>query len=157
MGLPDTEVKEARERVRAAIINGNFDFPRRRITINLAPADLPKEGGRYDLPIALGILAASGQIPAEKLQQHEFSGELALDGNLRPCGGALPVALAASEEGRTIVLPIDDARVGALASGATVFFRRLADGNLRLYLRSQRIALGRTARRIRVCRFLRLY
>ena len=157
VGLPDTEVKEARERVRAAIINGNFDFPRRRITINLAPADLPKEGGRYDLPIALGILAASGQIPAEKLQQHEFSGELALDGNLRPCGGALPVALAASEEGRTIVLPIDDARVGALASGATVFFRRLADGNLRLYLRSQRIALGRTARRIRVCRFLRLY
>ena len=121
VGLPDTEVKEARERVRAAIINGNFDFPRRRITINLAPADLPKEGGRYDLPIALGILAASGQIPAEKLQQHEFSGELALDGNLRPCGGALPVALAASEEGRTIVLPIDDARVGALASGATVF------------------------------------
>ena len=121
VGLPDTEVKEARERVRAAIINGNFDFPRRRITINLAPADLPKEGGRYDLPIALGILAASGQIPAEKLQQHEFSGELALDGKLRPCGGALPVALAASEEGRIIVLPIDDARVGALASGATVF------------------------------------
>ena len=121
VGLPDTEVRESRERVRAAIANAKFDFPSRRITINLAPADLPKEGGRYDLPIALGILAASGQIPTDLLQRCEFSGELALNGDLRPCGGALPVTLAAVSENRTVILPTNDAAVGSLAAGAMIF------------------------------------
>lgn len=83
VGLPDTEVKEARDRVRAAIQNCGFEFPPRRITVNLAPADLPKESGRFDLPIALGILLASGQLKAPTLDEHEFAGELALSGELR--------------------------------------------------------------------------
>ncbi len=90
VGLPDTEVKESRDRVRAAIIQSGFDFPAKKITVNLAPADLPKESGRFDLPIALGILAASGQINPEKLSQYEFAGELALSGLLRPRNMSLP-------------------------------------------------------------------
>lgn len=93
VGLPDTEVKEARDRVRAAIVNSGFEFPQKRITVNLAPADLPKESGRFDLPIALGILAASGQIPAPALADYEFAGELSLSGELRPIRGALAMAL----------------------------------------------------------------
>jgi magnesium chelatase family protein len=92
VGLPDLEVRESRERVRAALQNCNFDFPVRRITVNLAPADLPKESGRFDLPIALGILAASGQIPAESLLHREFAGELSLTGALRPMRGAFAMA-----------------------------------------------------------------
>ena len=105
VGLPDTEVKEARDRVRAAIVNSGFEFPARRITINLAPADLPKESGRFDLPIALGILAASGQIPADRLDSHEFAGELSLSGELRPIRGALAMVLAADAGERSFVLP----------------------------------------------------
>ena len=116
VGLPDTEVRESRDRVRAALLNGNFKFPYGRVTINLAPANLPKEGGRYDLPIALGILAASGQIPADEIGNYEFAGELALDGNLRSCGGALPMTLAAAKDGRTFIMPPQDAAVGALAN-----------------------------------------
>ncbi len=89
VGLPEAEVKESKDRVRAALQTAQFDFPARRITVNLAPADLPKESGRYDLPIALGILAASGQIPTEPLARYEFAGELALKGDLRPIRGAL--------------------------------------------------------------------
>ena len=85
VGLPDTEVKESRDRVRAAIIQSGFDFPAKKITVNLAPADLPKESGRFDLPIAVGILAASGQVAADKLDGYEFAGELALSGLLRAC------------------------------------------------------------------------
>ena len=92
VGLPDLEVRESRERVRAALQNCGFDFPVRRITVNLAPADLPKESGRFDLPIALGILAASGQIPAESLRHREFAGELSLTGALRPMRGAFAMA-----------------------------------------------------------------
>lgn len=92
VGLPDLEVRESRERVRAALQNCGFDFPVRRITVNLAPADLPKESGRFDLPIALGILAASGQIPAESLTHREFAGELSLTGALRPMRGAFAMA-----------------------------------------------------------------
>ncbi|MBU6494359.1 MAG: ATP-dependent protease, partial [Burkholderiales bacterium] len=92
VGLPDTEVKESRDRVRSAIQNCRFEFPARRITVNLAPADLPTESGRFDLPIALGILAASGQIPAPALADHEFAGELSLSGELRPIRGALAMA-----------------------------------------------------------------
>ena len=84
VGLPDTEVKESRDRVRAAILQSGFEFPAKKITVNLAPADLPKESGRFDLPIALGVLAASGQIAPDKLAAYEFAGELALSGALRP-------------------------------------------------------------------------
>lgn len=120
VGLPDTEVKEARDRVRAAITQSGFDFPARRITVNLAPADLPKESGRFDLPIALAVLAASGQLPAESLKDYEFAGELALTGALRPIRGALAMLLACRREGRTFVLPEASAREAALVQGASV-------------------------------------
>ena len=109
VGLPDAEVREARDRVRAAIVNSGFEYPARRITVNLAPADLPKESGRFDLPIALGILAASGQIPDKQLASHEFAGELSLSGELRPVRGALAMALNAAGDGKTFILPADSA------------------------------------------------
>ncbi len=121
VGLPETEVKEAKDRVRAALQNARFEFPARRITVNLAPADLPKESGRFDLPIALGILAASGQIPTEPLGSCEFAGELALTGELRPIRGALAMALRASCEGRAFVLPETSAREAALVERAMVY------------------------------------
>ena len=105
VGLPEKAVKESQDRVRSALINSNFFFPTRRITINLAPADLPKEGSRFDLPIAIGILAASGQIPDEGLEDYEFAGELALSGEIRSFCGALPFALATKKLNRTLVLP----------------------------------------------------
>ena len=114
VGLPDTEVKEARDRVRAALINSGFEFPARRITINLAPADLPKESGRFDLPIAIGILVASGQLPAERLNDYEFAGELSLSGELRPIRGALAMVLASGTAERTFILPGDSAAEAAL-------------------------------------------
>ena len=109
VGLPEKAVQESRERVRAAITNANFEFPARRITVNLAPADLPKEGSRFDLPIAIGILAASGQIDRKELQEHEFIGELALSGELRPVKGILPAALAAARTGHSLTLPTANA------------------------------------------------
>ena len=116
VGLADTEVKESKDRVRAALINSQFDFPTRRITINLAPADLPKEGSRFDLPIAIGILAASGQIPVEKLGQFEFIGELALSGELREIRGVLPAAVQCRDKKRKLVLPQQNAHEAALVS-----------------------------------------
>jgi len=100
VGLPDLEVRESRERVRAALQNCGFEFPVRRITVNLAPADLPKESGRFDLPIALGILAANGQIPADALAGREFAGELSLTGALRPMRGAFAMACGAARDWR---------------------------------------------------------
>src|SRR3954466_7294784 len=100
VGLPEAAVKESKDRVRSAILNSHLEFPARRITVNLAPADLPKEGGRYDLAIALGILAASGQIPLQILDKYEFLGELALSGELRSVSGALPAALACADSQR---------------------------------------------------------
>ena len=120
VGLPDTEVKEARDRVRAALQNSGFDFPSKRITVNLAPADLPKESGRFDLPIALGILAASGQIPGNALNDYEFAGELSLSGHLRPIRGALAMVLASEQRGRIFVLPASSAREAALARDVRV-------------------------------------
>ena len=120
VGLPETEVKESKDRVRAALQNARFEFPARRITINLAPADLPKEGGRFDLPIAIGVLAASGQIPAQALDRHEFVGELALTGKLRPIRGALTVALAARAARRALILPAANAAEAALAGDLVV-------------------------------------
>lgn len=120
VGLPETEVKESKDRVRAALLNTRFDFPSRRITINLAPADLPKEGGRFDLAIALGILAASQQIPTADLEQYEFLGELALSGQLRPVRGVLPAAIQAARSGRILVLPAENAPEAALVSEARI-------------------------------------
>ena len=121
VGLPDTEVREARDRVRAAMQNAQFEFPQRKVTVNLAPADLPKESGRYDLPIALGILAATGQIPARELGRYEFAGELALTGELRAVRGALAMALSARRDGRAFVLPEVSAAEAAMVRGATVY------------------------------------
>lgn len=120
VGLPEAEVKESKDRVRAALQTAQFEFPARRITVNLAPADLPKESGRYDLPIALGILAASGQIPLQGLDQYEVAGELALTGELRPIRGALAMAYKAKESGRTFILPQDSAAEAALVQGVAV-------------------------------------
>jgi len=123
VGLPDTEVKEARDRVRAAIQNCRFEFPQRKITVNLAPADLPKESGRFDLPIALGILIASGQIKGEALENYEFAGELALGGELRAVRGALAMCAAmcrSAATNRSFVLPAESAAEAALVSSATI-------------------------------------
>ncbi|OZB13139.1 MAG: ATP-dependent protease, partial [Marinobacter sp. 34-60-7] len=120
VGLPETGVRESKDRVRSALLNAGFEFPARRITINLAPADLPKEGGRFDLPIALGILAASGQIPPESLENLECMGELSLDGALRPLRGVLPAVLAARADGRSLLLPQANAEEAALASQGDV-------------------------------------
>lgn len=117
VGLPDTEVKEARDRVRAAIINSGLDFPKSRITVNLAPADLPKESGRFDLPIAIGILAASKQIPAKHLADFAFAGELSLSGELRPIRGALAMLLNCDSH-RTFVLPTESAQEAVLANSS---------------------------------------
>jgi magnesium chelatase family protein len=120
VGLPDTEVREARDRVRAAILTSQFEFPQRRITVNLAPADLPKEGGRFDLPIAIGILVASGQVSAERLDTLEFCGELSLTGGLRAVRGVLAVALAAARARRGLILAAENADEAALAREASV-------------------------------------
>src|SRR5579872_6465582 len=114
VGLPEAEVREARDRVRAAIQNARFEFPAQRITVNLAPADLPKEGGRFDLPIALGILAASNQIPNGVLQHYEIIGELGLTGTINPVKGVLPMAFATSRVKRMLILPVDNALEASL-------------------------------------------
>jgi len=121
VGLPETEVKESKDRVRSALQNCRFDFPARRITVNLAPADLPKESGRFDLPIALGILAATGQIPSGKLAEYEYAGELALTGELRPIRGALAMTYRAVGSGRAFILPQTNAAEAALVEGAIVY------------------------------------
>ena len=121
VGLPETEVKESKDRVRAALQNCRFEFPARRITVNLAPADLPKESGRFDLPIALGILAASGQIPADRLNEYEYAGELALTGELRAIRGALAMTYRAADSGRAFILPEANAAEAALVDDAAVY------------------------------------
>ncbi len=120
VGLPETAVKESKDRVRGALLTARFQFPRRRITINLAPADLPKEGGRFDLSIALGVLAASGQVQQQALGGYEFLGELALSGDLRPVKGILPAALAARDAGRGLFLPVENAPEAALVKGLEI-------------------------------------
>ncbi|HEX2391063.1 MAG TPA: YifB family Mg chelatase-like AAA ATPase [Casimicrobiaceae bacterium] len=120
VGLAETEVREARDRVRAALQHSQFEFPARKVTVSLAPADLPKESGRFDLPIAIGILAATGQVPQDKLHAHEFAGELALTGELRAIRGALPMVLSARHDGRAFVLPRASAGEAALVRDATI-------------------------------------
>lgn len=118
VGLPETTVKEARDRVRSALINSGYAFPAKKITINLAPADLPKEGGRYDLPIALALLVASEQLNTTRLNQYEFVGELALTGGLRGVPGAIPSAMEAIKAGRRIVVSSDNAAEVGLIGGS---------------------------------------
>ncbi|MCB6182618.1 YifB family Mg chelatase-like AAA ATPase [Leeia sp. TBRC 13508] len=120
VGLPEAEVKESRDRVRAAIQTAGFELPQRKITINLAPADLPKASGRFDLAMAIGILVASGQLKVKQLENYEFAGELALTGALRPIRGALAMSLATKEAGRQLILPIDNAIEAALVQDASV-------------------------------------
>ncbi len=120
VGLAETEVKESKERVRAAILNSHLDFPARRITINLAPADLPKGGGRFDLAIAIGILAASGQLPTDSLDQYEFLGELALSGQLRPVKGVIPAAMKLRDKNRILVIPKSNLKEARLVSGIRI-------------------------------------
>jgi magnesium chelatase family protein len=121
VGLPETAVKESKDRVHGAILNSNFQFPTQRITINLAPADLPKEGGRFDLAIALGILAASDQISTTQLADYECVGELSLGGDLRRINGALPVALQTKQARRQLILPYENAPEAALIKQAQLF------------------------------------
>jgi magnesium chelatase family protein len=123
VGLPETSVKEAKERVRSAILNSNFKFPSKRITVNLGPANLPKEGGRFDLAIALGILIASEQISGEGVEQFECFAELALSGELRPIDGLIPCALAAKEKGRWLIICPENQNESAL-TGAKAYVAR---------------------------------
>ncbi|NKF52227.1 YifB family Mg chelatase-like AAA ATPase [Shewanella sp. WXL01] len=122
VGLPETSVREAKERVRSALINAGFEFPQRRITINLAPADLPKQGGRYDLPIAIGILAASEQIPLNSIKNCEFIGELALNGEVRACNGLLPAIIAAKDDLHGLFIPVDNRHEAELVGYRDTFF-----------------------------------
>src|SRR2546421_5704667 len=121
VGLPEAEVKEARDRVRAALQNARFEFPARHVTVNLAPADLPKESGRFDSAIAIGILAANGELPAAGLNEYEFVGELALAGNLRPVRGALAMSIGAQRAGRAFIVPAENAAEAALVENAVVY------------------------------------
>lgn len=120
VGLPELAVRESKDRVRAAIINSHFEFPLKRITVNLAPADLPKEGSHFDLAIAVGILAASSQIPADALTAHEFIGELALSGRLRTASGSLPIAVQTTRDHRSLILPAVNADEAALIAKAII-------------------------------------
>jgi len=120
VGLPETAVKESKDRVRGALLNSQFTFPAQRIIVNLAPADLPKEGGRFDLAIALGILAASGQIPTDHLKDYECIGELSLGGELRPIKGVLPIAIQARNEHRKLILPRENSAEALLVKGVEI-------------------------------------
>ncbi|SEA21281.1 YifB family Mg chelatase-like AAA ATPase [Microbulbifer marinus] len=137
VGLPEAAVRESRDRVRSALINSHFEFPQRRITVNLAPADLPKEGGRYDLAIAVGILAASGQVPTEPLPGYEFIGELALTGALREVSGSLPAAIACGAAERKLVVPQESASEAALAGTEVKTARSLLQVCAELHGREQ--------------------
>lgn len=124
VGLPEASVRESKDRVRSALLNSGYEFPEGRITVNLAPADLPKEGSRFDLPIAVGILAASGQIPSQSLDQWEFLGELALTGKLRPVSAILPASVASGEAGRELIVPRLNANLAAMAEHTRVIAAR---------------------------------
>jgi magnesium chelatase family protein len=121
VGMPELAVRESKERVRSALINSGFEFPNRRVTINLAPADLPKQGGRYDLAIAIGVLSATGQIASDTLHEYEFLGELALTGELRPVPGVLPTAIACLREGLALFVPNDSRFEASLANDGVIF------------------------------------
>ncbi|MDQ7055602.1 MAG: YifB family Mg chelatase-like AAA ATPase, partial [Persephonella sp.] len=122
VGLPDTAVKESRERVKSAIVNSGFSFPLRKITVNLAPADIPKQGTLYDLPVAIGILTSAGMIPYEKIKDFAFVGELALDGNLRKIKGALPIAYSLKEKGiKNLIIPEKNSGEASLVDSINIY------------------------------------
>lgn len=121
VGLPETVVKESKDRVRSAILMSRFEFPNRRITVNLAPADVPKEGGRFDLAIAIGILIASSQLPKTVAHEYEFLGELALSGELRPVSSCLPIAIATAASERSLILPAANAEEASLVAGLAIY------------------------------------
>ncbi|MEW6062696.1 MAG: magnesium chelatase domain-containing protein, partial [Bacteroidota bacterium] len=122
VGLPDNAVKESRERVASALKNSAFIYPNKRITINLAPADVKKEGSAYDLPIAIGMLASSGQVSIDLLKEFVILGELALDGSLRPIHGVLPIAIEVKKKGiRGMILPESNAKEAAMVEGIDVY------------------------------------
>jgi magnesium chelatase family protein len=118
VGLPEAVVRESKERVRAALVTAGYDFPQRRITVNLSPADLPKEGGRFDLPIAVGILAADDKIDPRALHHREFYGELSLGGALRETSKLLPALIAGAKHGSEMILPAANALEASLLNGA---------------------------------------
>lgn len=150
VGLPETAVKESKDRVRSALINSQFEFPAKRMTINLAPADLPKQSGRFDLPICIGILAASSQIPQDRLAEYEWAGELALTGALRSIKGVLPIALAAKKANRRLIVPIDNAEEACLVEGLTVLgAKHLLDVCAHLYGKAEIQPYRRKNRRIK--------
>ena len=121
VGLPEMAVRESKERVRSAIINSGFEFPTRRVTINLAPADLPKQGGRYDLAIAMGILTSTGQIETDQINDLEFIGELGLTGDIRPVSGILPSVLACRNNKRCLFIPLENKEEASLAGYPNIF------------------------------------
>ena len=122
VGLPETAVKESRERVRSAIKNAGFEFPSDRITINLAPADVRKEGSSFDLPIALGMLVSMNQIGQDRTRDYLVTGELSLDGRVKPIKGALPMAIHAAEQGfKSIIVPEENGREAAVVQGIDVY------------------------------------
>jgi magnesium chelatase family protein len=121
VGLPDAAVRESKDRVVAAVRNSGFDFPVKRVTVNLSPADVKKEGTAFDLPIAVGVLAAEGLLPLARVTKHVFIGELALDGRLRPVRGVLPIALAARDAGvEALILPLANAAEASVVEGIEV-------------------------------------
>ncbi len=120
VGLPEASVRESKDRVRSALINAGFEFPAKRITVNLAPADLPKEGGRFDLAIAIGIIIANGNLPADSASNVEFIGELALSGTIRPVTAALPFAFACTQAGHKGIIPTENQAEAALLADARI-------------------------------------
>ena len=120
VGLPEAAVKESKDRVRSAIINSKFEFPNRRITVNLAPAELPKTGSRFDLAIAIGILTASDQVPKQLLDQYEFIGELALSGELRGIEAILPAVIACASANKQIIVSRENANEASMVEAITV-------------------------------------
>lgn len=121
VGLPEAAVKESKDRVRSAIINSGFEFPSKRITINLAPVDWPKEGGRFDLPIAIGVLIASHQIKADDIKHYEFAAELSLSGRLRAVKGILPFAIQCHQDQHALILAKQNAKEVALLDKLMVY------------------------------------
>jgi magnesium chelatase family protein len=149
VGLPEAVVRESKERVRSALLTSGFEFPAGRITVNLSPADLPKEGGRFDLPIAVGILAASGQLRREALRHREFYGELALSGELRETPKLLPALVAGARTRCELIVPAANALEASWVAGPKV---KLAQHLLEVCDALQRFprpAPGRTSRKIR--------
>ncbi|MBE7035502.1 MAG: ATP-binding protein [Ruminococcaceae bacterium] len=141
VGLPDAAVKESRERVRSAMKNSSLEFPQKHITVNLAPANIRKEGPCYDLPICLGLLRSSGQLPGDEADDYLFLGELSLNGTLRPVVGALPMVLCAAEAGiKKVILPWENAEEAAVVTDVTVYPAKTLAQIMAHFLGTQRLS-----------------